>query len=331
MGMEGFLFKVGRTFGNWHERWFVLKGKFLYGYRTERDKNYNDIIHMPGYGVEPLSDQVGFYGFRLTPPQSGEERSSTPKSLYCKAEDERDSWLRALTMAAEMDGDLNPNQDDSQPAGNISSKAAARRVASPRANPVNRHIKKKIRLDNEKKFKIMQKIMVRLEETNKKILNLTGQTQSLQNHFGNNGFNTTRDENEEKDRKIRKLEQTISQLETRLNFKNEFIENMRVKFRGQVEETKQKVRKQSMMELDMLSSQKDQQFQDLYNTGLEKDDVFRLQIDKATNKINLIKNDLDWSVNNKLEFIKNVSQEMSRMRGVILDLEEKLENPSWFF
>merc|ERR1719461_1611568 len=24
--MHGFLFKVGRTFGNWHERWFVLKG-----------------------------------------------------------------------------------------------------------------------------------------------------------------------------------------------------------------------------------------------------------------------------------------------------------------
>merc|ERR1711879_913600 len=43
--MEGFLFKVGRTFGNWHERWFVLKGKFLYGFRTDRDKNYNDLIH----------------------------------------------------------------------------------------------------------------------------------------------------------------------------------------------------------------------------------------------------------------------------------------------
>merc|ERR1711879_222516 len=111
---------------------------FLYGYRTDRDKNYNDIIHMPGYSVEPLSDQFGFFGFRLTPPSQGmDNKSVAPKALYCKVEEDRDTWLRSLTLAAEIDEQL----DDSTPASNASSKAAARRVASPRANPVNRHIK----------------------------------------------------------------------------------------------------------------------------------------------------------------------------------------------
>merc|ERR1719195_1713149 len=98
--MDGFLFKVGRTFGNWHERWFVLKGKFLYGYRTERDKNYNDIIHMTGYQISKLDDKVGFYGFKLSPPESTGERSNQPKALYCKNESDREAWVQALTAAA---------------------------------------------------------------------------------------------------------------------------------------------------------------------------------------------------------------------------------------
>jgi len=103
--MEGFLFKVGRTFGNWHERWFALRGKFLYGYskkpKTDRDKNYNDIIHLEGYEVSGLDDgKAGFFGFKLTPPENANERGGSAKALYAKSEEDRELWVKALEKAA---------------------------------------------------------------------------------------------------------------------------------------------------------------------------------------------------------------------------------------
>jgi len=315
--MDGFLFKVGRTFGNWHERWFVLKGKFLYGYRTERDKNYNDIIHMTGYAISKLDEKVGFYGFKLTPPESNGERSSAPKALYCKNESDRENWVQALTLAA-SEGDEGANAKDSN---------AARRVSSPRASPVNRHLKKLIRQDSENKLKILQKFLYKIETTQNRVETLSSQARSLKRHKGSNG-----EELQNRDRKIKRLEAKVLQLETQLQFKNDFIEEMRKKFKLQVEEQKERVRKESMAMVEYRTTAAQQELQDAHERTQALQDRFQDDLFKVEGDLTRQQQQLLEASNNKINLIKVVSAEFSRLREHISELEGKLEaQKGWFF
>ena len=65
--------------------------------------------------------------------------------------------------------------------------------------------------------------------------------------MGSNG-----EELQNRDRKIKRLEAKVLQLETQLQFKNDFIEEMRKKFKLQVEEQKERVRKESMAMVEYL-------------------------------------------------------------------------------
>jgi hypothetical protein len=306
--MDGFLFKVGRTFGNWHERWFVLKGKFLYGYRTERDKNYNDIIHMTGYAISKLDEKVGFYGFKLTPPESNGERSSAPKALYCKNESDRENWVQALTLAA-SEGDEGAKDSN-----------AARRVSSPRASPVNRHLKKLIRQDSENKLKILQKFLYKIETTQNRVETLSSQARSLKRHMGSNG-----EELQNRDRKIKRLEAKVLQLETQLQFKNDFIEEMRKKFKLQVEEQKERVRKESMAMVEYRTTQAQQELQDAHERAQALQDRFQDDLFKVEGDLTRQQHALLEASNNKINLIKAVSAEFSRLREHISELEGKLE------
>jgi len=396
--MDGFLFKVGRTFGNWHERWFVLKGKFLYGYRTERDKNYNDIIHMTGYAISKLDEKVGFYGFKLTPPESNGERSSAPKALYCKNESDRENWVQALTLAAsegvfsvhvrddrespwgcrmnfsswritqvesggqmqkagvkkgfrlvrvngldvknhaqevenilekgiECDIDFTFEDGGGDEGANAKDSNAARRVSSPRASPVNRHLKKLIRQDSENKLKILQKFLYKIETTQNRVETLSSQARSLKRHKGSNG-----EELQNRDRKIKRLEAKVLQLETQLQFKNDFIEEMRKKFKLQVEEQKERVRKESMAMVEYRTTAAQQELQDAHERTQALQDRFQDDLFKVEGDLTRQQQQLLEASNNKINLIKVVSAEFSRLREHISELEGKLEaQKGWFF
>jgi len=313
--MEGFLFKVGRTFGNWHERWFVLKGKFLYGYRTERDKNYNDIIHMTGYEMSKLDDKVGFYGFKLSPPESSGERSSTPKALYCKNETDRDAWVAALTAAT-------TEPDDS---GAPDSSKSARRVSSPRASPTNRHLKKLIRQDSENKLKILQKFLYRIETTQNRLDTLSSQSKSLKRHMGS----SNEEEIQNRDRQIKRLEAKVTQLDSQLEFKNDFIKEMRSKFKVEMEEkverATERARKESMAMIDFHTSKAENDLVEAHERAQAMQDQFQSEIFRSEGEHERI-------TSNKISLIQAVSAEFSRLREYISELEGKLEaQKGWFF
>merc|ERR550534_822615 len=393
--MHGFLFKAGRTFGNWHERWFVLKGKFLYGYRTERDKNYNDIIHMTGYSISKLADKVGFYGFKLTPPETTGERSSQPKALYCKNESDREAWVQALTVAASEGAFTVHVRDDREaswgcrmnfstwkitqvePKGqmeklgvkqgyrlvqvnglevrehpkeveailekgveceitfitnddddSVTESKSSRRVSSPRAAPMNRHLKKLIRADAENKLKILQKFLYKIESTQSRVDTLSSQANSLKRHMGSNA----QEEVQNRDRQIGRLEKKVLQLETQLKYKNEFIEEMRKKFKLQVEETTKRVRKESMAMVEFHTSKAEEDMQEMHERAQQMQEKLQSELFKAENDYDEQRNLLSDAQTDKIHLIKSVSAEFSRLRDYINELEEKLEaQKGWFF
>jgi len=402
--MEGFLFKVGRTFGNWHERWFALRGKFLYGYRTDRDKNYNDIIHLEGYEVERLNDgKAGFFGFKLTPPENSNERAGSSKALYAKSEEDRELWVKSLESASgvavasgvgvvkkesqpdALEG-VTPNQTErSKPrSGNLSGKkqgsnqqlrgsrqgskqelrqspkqdlpqdhssageaprtqsadqgstrslrpdssGSQRHIASPRTNPLNRQLKKTIRYDAEAKYKIMQTVLMRINEHNERIMQLQKATSSLKDNQA--------EKIDDKNRKISKLESKVMQLEKQLEYKNQFIEDLRVKFQSTVQQNKAKHRKESKAMIEFHTTQHDEQIQKQQEQLQEQLAGWRDQAQEAHKEKATLLEDQTSTIETlksaNVRLIMSTSDELDRLRVVIYELEKQLEeNRSWFW
>jgi len=204
---------------------------------------------------------------------------------------------------------------------------AARRVSSPRASPVNRHLKKLIRQDSENKLKILQKFLYKIETTQNRVETLSSQARSLKRHMGSNG-----EELQNRDRKIKRLEAKVLQLETQLQFKNDFIEEMRKKFKLQVEEQKERVRKESMAMVEYRTTQAQQELQDAHERAQAMQDRFQDDLFKVEGDLTRQQQQLLEASNNKINLIKAVSAEFSRLREHISELEGKLEaQKGWFF
>ena len=69
-------------------------------------------------------------------------------------------------------------------AGASNSSDPRRRISSPRTSPMKRNIKKFVRYDNDKKTKIMENIMYRLDATNNRISKLQTKSHSLKQQMG---------------------------------------------------------------------------------------------------------------------------------------------------
>lgn len=98
---EGFMCKMGGsglTPKNWRRRWFVLKDKKLYYYKTAFDVSALGIVDVVGYTVEQSPETKKKYAFKAL-----REGART----YCfQAESSEDmmQWMECLKDASEHDG-----------------------------------------------------------------------------------------------------------------------------------------------------------------------------------------------------------------------------------
>ena len=97
---KGFLTKKGRKLKGWKQRYYLLRGKFLFCFKRALDKVAKKSIFLPGCEVDTLTDFVMTrrYGFRITEP----EGRFTPLRLYATSSAECKAWVEALKRGGAM-------------------------------------------------------------------------------------------------------------------------------------------------------------------------------------------------------------------------------------
>jgi calcium/calmodulin-dependent protein kinase I len=129
---EGYLWKRGNKLQFWSKRWYLLSGNCIYYYAHQKDIRPRGVIFVTGCIVEKVSllppdpsslweishplpllgSQIryepnqtkGYYGLEILHQDlcTGEHYKHETRTLYCKTEAERDSWITTLQHAAQV-------------------------------------------------------------------------------------------------------------------------------------------------------------------------------------------------------------------------------------
>jgi hypothetical protein len=100
---ENYLWKRGKAFHMWHQRYYLLSGNCMYYYTHDNDARPRGVIFLAGSIVEGLKhdeehESKGWWGFEIVNPAHAEQR----RVLYTRSSEERDEWVRMLQHAAEV-------------------------------------------------------------------------------------------------------------------------------------------------------------------------------------------------------------------------------------
>ena len=105
---RGYLTKKGRKLGGWKQRYFILRGKFLFCLKKSNEKTAKskifliilETIFLPGCEIDSINDFVMSrrHGFRITEPNG----RFTPLRLYASSASECKGWMEALKRAGGM-------------------------------------------------------------------------------------------------------------------------------------------------------------------------------------------------------------------------------------
>jgi len=104
---QGHLYKPGRRSKRFVQRYFILRGQFLYQFKKEKDSIPSETVFLQGYFVEALQDSK-HYGLRLVPPDGFAEMKT--RCLYSHDFADIQKWIKSLRQAANTQ-DINQHYD----------------------------------------------------------------------------------------------------------------------------------------------------------------------------------------------------------------------------
>lgn len=116
------MWKRGNKLQFWSKRWYLLSGNCIYYYAHQRDIRPRGVIFVSGCIVEKVlphqsliiltprqikyepNQTKGYYGLEILHQDlcTGDHYKHETRTLYCKTEAERDSWLTTLQHAAQV-------------------------------------------------------------------------------------------------------------------------------------------------------------------------------------------------------------------------------------
>ncbi|KAJ6653134.1 hypothetical protein lerEdw1_010096 [Lerista edwardsae] len=102
----GWLKKQRSIVKNWQQRYFVLKGQYLYYYKVEEDLKPQGSVHLLGSTIQELaatSDEVGRCIFEIIPGVSAEQNRAGQDSyvLMANSQAEMEEWVTLLQRVVE--------------------------------------------------------------------------------------------------------------------------------------------------------------------------------------------------------------------------------------
>jgi serine/threonine protein kinase/Ca2+-binding EF-hand superfamily protein len=106
---EGYLWKKGKSvFHLLSKRFYLLSGNCMYYYTHQSDVRIKGVVFVTGSIIERTKDMEmelrGYYGFEITHQDlcTGEHHRHEKRVLYCRSEEERETWVTALQHAAHV-------------------------------------------------------------------------------------------------------------------------------------------------------------------------------------------------------------------------------------
>lgn len=105
---EGYLWKRGGKLHLWSKRWYLLSGNCIYYYAHQKDVRPRGVIFVTGCIVEKIRDEAsqlkGYYGLELVHQDlsNDEHYKHETRTLFCRSEAERESWVTALQHSAQV-------------------------------------------------------------------------------------------------------------------------------------------------------------------------------------------------------------------------------------
>jgi len=100
---SGDLWKLGRKTNTWVSRYYVIKDKFLYQFKTKKSDEPQSVLFISGWFFTEKNDEFikkGYYGIEIHPPHGQVTYQLSGKMLYAKTNDDRIKWIKELQIAA---------------------------------------------------------------------------------------------------------------------------------------------------------------------------------------------------------------------------------------
>lgn len=105
---EGFLWKHGGRLHFWNKRWYLMSGSCMYYYLNKNDVRPKGVIFLTGCLIDKVVDEAsevkGYFGIELLHQDlcTGEHYKHERRVVYCKSESDRNEWLAAMQLAAQV-------------------------------------------------------------------------------------------------------------------------------------------------------------------------------------------------------------------------------------